>query len=233
MTLLYKSNALAAQSPEPAVRLDYSTDSIIRMVDSCTKKLGKYDIEIDAAQLQQLFFPTPHRQIFISHLSKDKAKAESIKEHIESWCPNYTCFIDSDIWGNMYKIRDYLQDKYAKTAPCNYSHEASNNICHHLTMVLSMALTKAIKDSPYFLYVPHEAGELSLDVNSLTTHSPWVCHELITASLLPEREKIIKAATVFASAPTMELRFLYTADNLNLHHTTLESFISKLRPRIW
>lgn len=228
MKVFYKSNSLAKQSYKLPSPVDYRPDKLISMVDSCTKQTGKDNIEIDAAQLQRLFFPTPQRMIFISHLATDKDDAECIKRAIESWSQEYTCFIDSNIWGNMYKIRNHLQKKYGRLESGNFSHEATNNICQHLTMVLSMALTKAIKDSPYFLYVPHRDEE-TLDINTIVTHSPWVCHELLTASLLPEKP-IVNENHNFSSIPTMQMHFRYSVESIHLHPTDLETFISQLRP---
>lgn len=226
--ILYKSNAAAAQADVPVVRTDYSPNAVTRYIEESTRKVGKNDIEIDASMLQQRIFPTPHRTIFISHLSAYRQTALDIKEAIEFWCPGYTCFIDSEVWGNMYTILRKLQNKYALLPNGHYRHEMVNNICQHLSLILSMALTKAIKDSPYFLFVPGGDDEM-LNGDSISTTSPWVCHELLTASLLPERGIQKEAAVQFAAEPQMNLTFRYSADALHLHRTSLEEFIAMLR----
>lgn len=225
--VLYKQNAAAKQSKIPVKRPDYSEQAIIRYIDTCTKQVGVDRIEIDTTMLQNYFFPTPHRTIFISHLSADTEFVHNLKIAIEHSCPNFSCFIDSDVWGNMYKVRDYLQGKYASLPDGYFHHEKANNICQHLSLVLSMALTKAIKDSPYFLYVPH-GDESTVNTNSITTESPWVCHELLTSSLLREPPTLYKEATVIANMATSNLAFKYRADTQHLHAATLEDFITHL-----
>lgn len=226
-TILYRANTRASKNSAKRVRLNYSSECILHYIKQCTSKVSDYDIEINADKLQQILFPTPHRMIFISHLSADRDEAHEIKYLLEEYCTDYSCFIDSDVWGNLYEVRKNLEDEYAHIRENLYSLEMVDNISKHLCLILSMALTKAIKDSPFFLYVPH-GDESAINTNSITTESPWVCHELLTSSLLQEPPALFKEATVIANKATSNLAFKYRADTQHLHASALKDFITLL-----
>lgn len=224
-TILFKANADSPSFPNLRVRNQFTNETIVQYIKDCSKQIDKHNIEINVQELENRFFPTPHRMIFISHLSTDSTEAHDIKTILEAKCPNFSCFIDSDIWGNMYKIRERLQIDYALNERGLYWHELSNNICQHLTLILSMALMKAIRNSPYFLYLPH-GKEGTAEYNRLLTQSPWVCQELLTASLLSEPKSLITETANFSKNASMNLRFQYEACTKHLHAASLADFIN-------
>lgn len=224
MCILFKSNNLALLSDNTeAERREFSSNDVVEIIDSCTSLKGDNDVVIDATALQRKLFPTPHRMIFISHLSDDIGLVRRIKQTIEDYAPNYCCFLDSDLWGNIYKAQSALQNKYAyDTETGLYYLETTNNIAKHLHMTLSMALTKAIKASPFFLYVP-TIGDIDEDSEELITKSPWVCHELLTSSLLWDFVPLKESVDIVKAAA--RLGFNYKANISHLHLANLDAFI--------
>lgn len=225
MCILFKSNNLALLSDNTeAERREFSSADVVEIIDSCTSLKGDNDVVIDATALQRKLFPTPHRMIFISYLSDNIELARNIKRIIEYNAPDYCCFLDFDLWGNIYEAQSVLQNKYAYDIETGlYYLEFTNNIAKHLHMTLSMALTKAIKASPFFLYVP-TIGDIDEDSEELITKSPWVCHELLTSSLLRDFIPLNEAVDfVKASA---RLGFNYKANINHLHIANLATFIN-------
>lgn len=223
-TILFKANRDFKRSTAPVQRTDYSFNSIMHYIDECTSQIGN-DIQIDASKLEEKFFPTPHRMIFISHRSNNIDAAKEVKTLIENACPKFSCFIDSDVWANIHCILTLLHSKYALNNNGTYDYASCNNITKHLCLILSMALIKAIKDSIYFLYIPSKE-ENHLDIRSVATDSPWVCQELLTASLLQEPLKLLFEDTRFIKKAVMNLQFKYTADTEHLHTSSLANFIN-------
>lgn len=225
-TVLYKSNSLAQRCAPCLVRKNpFRRSDIAQLILYCSKQNGSNDIEIDVERLQNIFFPRPERMVFISHHSSDSKKAHEIKDAIESNCSFFSCFIDSDFWGNVYEIEGRLQDNYAYNSNThNYNLETINNIAKHLYLSLSTALIKAIKSSPFFLYVPH-SDEEAQGTGQFLTESPWICQELLISSLCPERRTILgESQPMFKAAAN--INFKHTADTSHLHTATLEEFIT-------
>lgn len=227
-TILFQSNNLADFSKEEiAIRRNFSQKEIVKMIRSCTNKCENYDIDIDTKKLQDIFFPTPHRMIFISHLSSDSKKAHEIKEIIEANNPKYACFIDSDLWGNVYKIQELLQHDFAyREWAKTYNLTTVNNIAKHLYLVLGMALTRAIKASPFFLFVPHTEQEAL--GSELITDSPWVSHELLVSSFCKEKTEVLVETIGFSKAAS-RINFKHTADTSHLQLSTLAEFIELIK----
>lgn len=228
MDILFKSNSLANFSNKiRVVKREFSSKDVVEIIDSCTSHKGDNDVVIDAAALQRKLFPTPHRMIFISHLSDDIGLVRRIKQTIEHYAPNYCCFLDSDLWGNIYKAQSALQNKYAyDTETGLYNLETTNNIAKHLHMTLSMALTKAIKASPFFLYVP-TIGDIDEDSEELITKSPWVCHELLISSLLRDFVPLNESVDFVKVAAS--LGFNYKVNISHLHLANLRNFINIIK----
>lgn len=224
MCILFKSNNLANFSNKiRVVKREFSSNDVVEIIDSCTSLKGDNDVVIDATALQRKLFPTPHRMIFISHLSDDIDLAKSIKQTIERYAPNHCCFLDSDLWNNIYSTQEKLQRKYAyNEEKQTYNLKTCNNISKHLHLILSMALTKAIKASPFFLYVPH-TGDIDGDNLSLTTKSPWVCHELLISSLLRDFVPLKESVDIVKAAARLD--FNYKANISHLHLANLDAFI--------
>lgn len=223
-TISFKANRNFRRSDAPMQRTDYSFNAIMHYINECTSQIGN-DIHIDASKLEEKFFPTPHRMIFISHRSKNIKAAHEVKTLIETACPKFSCFIDSDVWANIHYILTVLHSNYAYNNDGTYDYESCNNITKHLCLILSMALIKAIKDSIYFLYIPDEE-ERNLDIRSVVTDSPWVCQELLTASLLQEPLKLLCENDGLIKNAAINLQFRYTADSEHLHTSSLANFIN-------
>lgn len=145
----------------------------------------------DAAILSEKVFPTPSNMIFISHSHADKVRAEKIKQFIESKL-SVRCFLDSHYWQNVDEAFHLLKEKFARQEDkvnCYWCQPCSV-IFKNLYMLLSMALQKAIRDSLMFIFVPPPGKEENVDMKRITTESPWIAQELLTASLVPPHRLI-------------------------------------------
>lgn len=179
---------------------------------------------IDASQLQSRLFPTPERTIFISHLHADKAKAQRLRTILTNHLPQYKCFIDSDVWSNVYDVIDSLKFKHAKTPQGYINCTKCIPITQNLHLMLSMALTEAIRSSAAFIYI---SGGTRTSINTISTNSPWVCQELLVSSLIPEDEVIVEN---FAKRASMNnITFRYDAPINHLYYGTLGDFIHSMR----
>lgn len=148
---------------------------------------GSQDITFDANLLSESLFPLFNGVIFISHLSSDEERALTVKEKIvhETGCK---CFVDSEVWRNVYAAIEKTQLSYAQKVPScknTYYLESCNVISMNLSLILSHAILKALMNASAFIYIPPKSfiadqqGEIKLS-------SPWVTLELIASRLLEQ-----------------------------------------------
>lgn len=180
---------------------------------------------LDAEKFSNALFPVPERVVFISHAKENTEKAEDLKAYLEDNFSNIQCFIDSEVWGNVYAALWILQTTYGrekgkfKINPCN-------GIARNLYLILSMALTKAIWNCLVFVYLPVE-GE---DMNDSFINSPWIAQELLASSMFPEFSgHFIKEGREAVRASSSLLTFRYRADVSHLKKGTAATLADELR----
>lgn len=201
-------------------------DSIVNIVRNCTYRDQNGEVVIDASELKNQLFPAPQRVIFISHLHSDASRAVAIKRYIESILPGYSCFIDSEVWHNVYDAINLLKTEYAFNENGNFSCSDCSPITKNLYLMLSMALMDAIRSSAAFIYIP--SGNNDNTLNSISVDSPWVCQELLTSLLIPEapiRNMIYENLTKKAS-PVI---FKYRPPVKHLRYGSVGNFIEDMR----
>lgn len=209
----------------PSARANENRAPLKVLIEQCMLSDDGYTL--DAGLLEDKLFPAPQRMIFISHLHQEKEKAKQIKEIIEEHCRGITCFIDSDVWDNVYYVTQQMQMKYAeqiyKEQPI-YSLTDCNDIAKHMYLILSMALQKAITKSLAFLFIKPDENAQSSSFE-VYTYSPWVCHEVLVSSLMPEVQ-IESKSRDFTKVSSLKLKYPLNLDHLRV--TSLNEFINIL-----
>lgn len=179
---------------------------------------------LDAEKFSNALFPVPERVVFISHAHENAEEAKALKNYLEDKNSDIQCFIDSEVWGNVYDALRSLQTRFGwresglEIDPCN-------EIARNLFLILSMALTKAIWNCLAFVYLPVE-GE---DMNDTFINSPWIAQELLASSMFPEfNDYFIKESRETVKASSSYLTFRYRADVSHLKKGSLAELANKL-----
>lgn len=222
-TVYYRFNAIGcekwlrsyAPNRTKAETLKQALQYHIQTAEGCT---------LDAEKFSNALFPVPERVVFISHAHENAEEAKALKTYLEKKLPNIQCFIDSEVWGNVYDALWTLQKCFGckkgvlTIAPCN-------EIARNLFLILSMALTKAIWNCLVFVYLPGE-GE---DMDDAFINSPWIAQELLASSMFPESSDIlIKEGRETGQASSSYLTFRYRADVNHLTVGTAETLHDEL-----
>ena len=186
---------------------------------------------INAKELEKALFPVPKNVIFISHLHEDVDYARQVRNKIQtSVNGRFQCFIDSDVWGNVYAVIEYLASRItAKKRTISF--EEYDDISKNMYMILSLALQRVISECFLFVFVPPAEGDGKYP-NIFNTYSPWVCQELFSSSLFPSREILTENMIKSGEFKRPEIQFTYDAPLNHLTRTTLDGFIRSLEQRL-
>lgn len=184
----------------------------------------KEGCSLDAEKFSNALFPVPERVVFISHAHENAEEAKDLKNYLEDKNSDIQCFIDSEVWGNVYDALRSLQTRFGRKKGV-LTIEPCNEIARNLFLILSMALTKAIWNCMAFVYLPVE-GE---DMNDTFINSPWIAQELLASSMFPEfSHYFIKEGHEMVNASSSYLTFRYRADVSHLKKDSLAELANKL-----
>ncbi len=184
----------------------------------------KEGCSLDAEKFSNALFPVPERVVFISHEHENAEEAKVLKNYLEYKNSDIQCFIDSEVWGNVYDALWILQKWFGRRESV-FKIDPCNEIARNLFLILSMALTKAIWNCMAFVYLPVE-GE---DKNDTFINSPWIAQELLASSMFPEfNDYFIKEGHEMVNASSSYLTFRYRADVSHLKEGTLSELADKL-----
>lgn len=156
--------------------------------------LNKYVLAsgaIDGTKMQEDWFPTLKRNVFISHSHANRELAISLA----GWLYNsfgLTAFIDSCIWRHADDLQREIDDKYCKnTNNDNYNYTRRNYATSHVHMMLNTALSKMIDRCECLFFLKTPESTVSSIINDVEkTSSPWIYSELSMSRLI--RKKIPK-----------------------------------------
>lgn len=148
--------------------------NLARFVEGTNVNLGLDTITLRDVDIRRYFFDgTRNFQVFLSHSSRDKETVYKFASYLKQQGIN--AFVDSMVWDN---YKDLL-DKFGKGC----SEQEKLNIVAHLHMILASSLTYMIDACDCFIFL---ASENSISNGSYTV-SPWIYHELLTASIIQKR----------------------------------------------
>ena len=156
------------------------------------KQLINSNYEIAAEDIKSMFFPQKTYDVFISHSHNDLVLALSLSRYLKD---NFklSAFVDSICWGNIDKIQKDL-DKRNRTED-NYEYEAVKKVAQHANLILASALTEAIDKSECVFFLNTKNSVVRGDqVKEAKTYSPWIYHEVYTASIIRRIKPTRKSA---------------------------------------
>lgn len=192
------------------------------------------DITFDAQYISDCLFPLFMGGIFISHLRSDEKRALTVKEIIENKT-GCKCFVDSEVWGNVYAAIENTQSSYAQKVPLcknTYYLESCNVISMNLSLILSHAILKVLMNSSAFIYIPPK-GSIADQRREVKLSSPWVALELIASELLGKLWKA-EANDVEKIACSMlheDISFQFDASVDHLITGTLDDLINQINDK--
>lgn len=157
---------------------------------------------IDAADLEDAWFPEVSADVFISHSHADEQNALGLARWLRDEF-GLAAFVDSAVWRHSDQLLLGLDRRFSrlKLKPGLFDYEASSRAASHVHMLLSVALTKMLDraEAVIFLDTPNSIIAKS-QVKGTTTYSPWLYHEIAMTRVLrrtrPERtfEEMVKSA---------------------------------------
>lgn len=174
---LVKQPKISEQGISPIAN-DFKAN-LAEFVRSTNVNLGLESITLRDSDIRKYFFNgTGNFKVFLSHSSKDKNTVYKFASFLKQQ-EGINAFVDSMVWDN-YKD---LFDEFTKKCK-----ERENNVAVHLHMILASSLTYMINACDCFIFL---ASENSIS-NGNYTFSPWIYHELLTASIIQKKELLLK-----------------------------------------
>lgn len=195
-TLSYIMNAfynIRVPNGEPIAHIGKSSTSLIDLIKICEDAANK-NLYISAKQISDALFPVSANTIFISHFSHEKEVAHIIKDTIEEQT-KCRCFIDSDVWENVYESLTILKNQFAKQwfvvnkvtklEEKVYDSADCTNLSKHLFLILALALQRAVMHSSAFVFISSSPCQSIINIdNELHVKSPWVALELFASQYI-------------------------------------------------
>ncbi len=197
-----------------------SGEEILKVLQHCYKE-EQGNLYIDTEKVQYEFFKNYKGVIFISHSHKEKKLVPQIKATIQK-STGVSCFVDSEVWSNVYEIRDKIADKYALNGQKKFYYKDPYDLISRSTyFILLRALQEVIRYSCAFIYIDSDQvkGESDRDFTS----SPWIGEELLTSYLMQPSQSMIKESK--QQVP----EFRYPAQISHLRKMQLEEFILEVQ----
>lgn len=198
---------------------------IPNILSDCVETENDIRVTLNASALKKALFPTPERVIFISHLHCDEKRAHSLKRYLKKQLPMYHCFIDSDVWYNVYQVIDELKRTHARGKKGCFSCRPCSDITQNMLLMLSMALTEAIRHAAAFVFLPDKQNSAP-SLKTIATHSPWVCQELLVSSMLRDAES---KPTLIKEAAEKQVAFLHHAPIDHLKSVFAKDFVDRMK----
>lgn len=117
-------------------------------------------------------------KVFLSHSTQDKEIVYKFASYLNS--EGISTFVDSMVWDNYRDLLDRLG--------ANLNERERLNLVAHLHIILASSLTYMIDKCKCFIFL---ASENSIS-NGSYTFSPWIYHELLTASIIQTKDMVLK-----------------------------------------
>lgn len=117
-------------------------------------------------------------KVFLSHSTQDREIVYKFASYLNS--KGISTFVDSMVWDN---YKDLLK-KFGD----NLDEQERLNLVAHLHIILASSLTYMIDKCKCFIFL---ASENSISNGSYTL-SPWIYHELLTASIIQTKDTTFK-----------------------------------------
>lgn len=137
---------------------------------------------IDVTKLSKKVFPVfDEIDFFISYSYKDVEFVNKLADFLSNL--GFKVFVDSQNWQSVYELLKTFDDKICRMNYENYEYSKRNITTSNIYSMLSIALTKVISRSKYFILVESE-NSVEEDNDKYYTNSPWLEHELEIFNLI-------------------------------------------------
>lgn len=171
--------------------------NLAEFVRSTNVNLELDSVTLRDSDIRKYFFNgTSNFQVFLSHSSKDKDAVYKFVSYLKQQ-EGINAFVDSMVWDN---YKDLLNE-FAKVC----EGQEKLNIAAHLHMILASSLTYMINACDCFIFL---ASENSIS-NGNYTFSPWIYHELLTASIIP-----ISSQHLTVASESAQINFQYSLNDI-------------------
>lgn len=198
---------------------------------------------IDGTALTEQYFPTFHRDVFLSYSHNDSDMAYMVAGMLSA-CFGLTVFIDSLFWGSADELLKEIDNEYCyQNDSKTYSYEKRNFSTSHVHAMITSSILKAMDQSEVIIFlntsnsVPDIAQAIG-DGGYDYTLSPWIYEEILFTTMLKEidwetyrREwRIDESVDIFAKS----LNIAYKLPKENLIPLTIddiEEWIDKYNSR--
>lgn len=143
--------------------------------------------KVSAEKIAQSIFPlNKGYDVFISHRSTDFGRAHALKKRIEK-TTSLRCFIDGDIWQDMYAIVEPYQKALIKRGG---ELRDANRLMAQFALLLQDSLVCMMKLCPNFLFVAPPEMASAARKGRIETDSPWINLELQEAKKLYTNQQL-------------------------------------------
>ena len=145
---------------------------------------------LDGKKLEDSWFRPIKADFFISHKHEDEEQAKQLGAYLQS--KGKSVFIDSMIWGNVYRLQKILDDGYCQNDDKKtYAYNKVMKSTSYTHMLLTNALLKTLENCENFIFLntKNSISAENIIKDTSETNSPWIYFEINVANALL-REKI-------------------------------------------
>lgn len=140
---------------------------------------------LDGKILEDSWFKPVKADFFISHKYEDSDKAKKLGAYLQS--KEKSVFIDSSIWGSVYKLQKILDDGYCQNKDkMTYSYNKVMKSTSYTHMLLTNALLKTLENCENFIFLNTKNSIKAENIieDTSETNSPWIYFEINVANAL-------------------------------------------------
>ena len=166
----------------------YGKEMFAGSKESLDSKIQEYVLPkdnglVNLSKIQADWFPSVYEyDIFISHSHNDKNLAKALAYYLYHEY-EISSFVDSLIWGNVFKLQQIIDDEYCsekdeKGSIISYSYEKRNFTTSHLHLMLNTALMQSMQAAKCFFFINTPDSINFKNIKGEWTYSPWIYSEL-------------------------------------------------------
>lgn len=149
------------------------------------------DGSIDAARVEDDWFPTINAHIFLSHSHADIEQVELFAAWLQD--RGLSAFVDSAVWKYADELLKLIDNRFCLEGDNTYLYELRNRSTAHVHNILLVALMKMVDktECTILLNTPNSiqvSDAISKDANAVTK-SPWIYSELAFSRMVRRRSK--------------------------------------------
>ena len=205
---------------------DFGQGPFEEQMNTVHSSLSSYALDdgiLDAARIEEDWFPSIDADVFISHSHKDQELAIGLAGWLHELF-GISSFIDSCVWGYADDLLKMIDKNYCvnKRKPDGsidtYDYNKRNQSTAHIHMILNTALQKMIDKTECLIFL-NTPNSLLIDnvIDGTATASPWIYSEL-TFSRLCRKRKLSEYRRYLAHDSLHEFAQLNVKYDVSLSH---------------